>query len=90
MSEDNNAETPKPNTELPKFELPKAAAPTIKPEVNAPKAGVASVAPAQRPGSFSAPAAAQDGESENPAWVIVDALAAAVSVAFAVLIFLDK
>ena len=91
MSEDNQApESPKSNTELPKFELPKAAAPSVSAPAAAPR--VASpVTPLRRPANFGASTKViEDTKAENPAWIVVDFLAAAVSVAFAVLIFLDK
>ncbi len=89
MSEENqNTEAPKPNTNLPKFDLPKAAAPTVRfgsdsaPEAKAPAFSN------PRPADFGASAAS--GSAESPALVLIDAVCAAVAIAFAVLFFLDK
>lgn len=88
MSEENqNPESPKPNTDLPKFDLPKAVAPAIRTQEAPQPASVPNFA-TQKPASFGAPVAAET--AERPALLILDALAAAVAVAFAVLILLDK
>lgn len=90
MSEENqNIESPKPNTDLPKFELPKAAAPTVSTPSSMPKIGATPVTPSQRPASFGASAATMDNsDSESAIFIVVDAIAVVVAVAFTVLTFL--
>lgn len=87
MADENQTpEAPKPNTDLPKFELPKAAAPT--PGVAAHSVAKAPAFPGNIQPSYSSPAAVEP-QKEHPALIAVDAIAAAVAIAFAVLIFLD-
>lgn len=90
MSEENQPQqTPKPNIELPKFELPKAAAPTIRTDIPAARPFASPVMPAQRPANIgSAAAVIADTHSENPAWIAVDAIAAIVAISFAVLLYI--
>ncbi len=83
MSEDNKDSTP---TNIPSFELPKAAAPTVRfGEQEAPKT-VPSFA-SSRPADFGTMQSAS--HEESAAMVAVDALCAVVAVAFAVLTFLE-
>ncbi len=95
MSEENknpeNQQAPAQDFALPKFDLPKTSAPTIRaePESVAPKFNPRVPAATAKPAGYGAPAAAEE-KPMNPALLVLDVLAVAVSVAFAVLIFLDK
>lgn len=72
-------------TNIPSFELPKAAVPTVRfGETEAPKPIPAFSNP--RPADFGT---IQKSAQESPAMIAVDGLCAVVAVAFAVLTFLE-
>lgn len=84
MSEDNKDSTP---TNIPSFELPKAAVPTVRFGEKEEEKAIPSFT-SSRPADFGA-STIQKSSGESSLMVALDAICAVVAVAFAVLTFLE-
>ena len=84
MSEDNKDSTP---TNIPSFELPKAAVPTVRFGEKEEEKAIPSFT-SSRPADFGA-STIQKSSGESSIMVALDAICAVVAVAFAVLTFLE-